>query len=133
MTYTITSQCIQCHRCASICPTGAITQNETQYQINAERCNDCVGHYAVPQCWASCPTHNGCTSFTALSISASNRYWDSWFDTYNRLVSQLTQNSSETEQPIDYWQRWFNTYSQTISNLQNKLQTSTPVSVGVNA
>ncbi|NJR62492.1 MAG: 4Fe-4S binding protein [Cyanobacteria bacterium CRU_2_1] len=128
MTCIITSQCIECRRCESICPTGAITQNGQQYQINSERCNDCVGHYAVPQCWAACPTNGGCVPNLAilprsLSAKPSGDYWDDWFNTYNRLVSRL-----KTNQPSDYWQRWFDTYSQALSK-----QLQTPTSVGANA
>ncbi|MEB3336964.1 MAG: 4Fe-4S binding protein [Leptolyngbyaceae bacterium] len=133
MTYTITSQCIECHRCESFCPTGAITQNEHQYQIDSERCNDCVGHYAVPQCWAVCPTNGGCIPVPATLLQSratqlANDYWDGWFDTYNRLTSHLKVNSLKANQPSDYWQRWFDTYSQALAK---QLQTPTPV--GVNA
>jgi hypothetical protein len=115
MPYTITDQCIECHRCESICPTGAISQNEQQYQINPERCNDCVGHYAVPQCWAACPTAGGCVPNLAifprsLAISATGDYWDNWFRTYDRLISRLKANS-----PSDAWQHWFDTYSQALA------------------
>jgi hypothetical protein len=128
MTYIITSQCIECHRCESICPTGAITQNEQQYQINPERCNDCVGHYAVPQCWAACPTSGGCVPNLAilprsLAIKPAGDYWDNWFNTYNRLVSRLRANQSST-----YWQHWFDAYSQAFAK-----QLQTPNSLGVNA
>lgn len=127
MTYIITSQCIECHRCELLCPTGAITRNEHQYQINSERCNDCMGHYAVPQCWAVCPTNGGCVPDLAvlpasLSEKPSSDYWDNWFYTYNRLVSRLNVN-----QPSAYWQRWFDTYSQALAK-----QLQTPTSVGAN-
>jgi MinD superfamily P-loop ATPase len=125
MTYRITHQCIECHRCESSCPIGAITTNEHPYQINPERCNDCVGHYAVPQCWAACPTYNGCVSIASprLDNGASGDYWDTWFDTYNRLISRLN-----AKQQSDYWQRWFTIYSQVLAK-----QLHPPTTVGVNA
>lgn len=128
MTYIITNQCIECHRCESVCPTGAITRNEQQYQINSERCDDCVGHYAVPQCWAACPTSGGCVPGLASPPQSqfaqlSTDYWESWFDTYNYLVSRLKATRSS-----DYWQRWFDVYSQTLSQ-----QLHIPTSVGANA
>jgi Fe-S-cluster-containing dehydrogenase component len=127
MTYIITSQCIECHRCESRCPTGAITRNEQQYQINSERCNDCVGHYSVPQCWAVCPTNGGCVpSLATLSRSfapqPADDYWNAWFATYNRLVSRLKAAPAP-----NYWQHWFDTYSHAVSK-----QLHTPISVGVN-
>jgi Fe-S-cluster-containing dehydrogenase component len=126
MTYIITSQCIGCRRCESICPTRAITQNDQSYQINSERCNDCVGSYAVPQCWAACPTHGGCIPSMAIlprSAFTSEDYWERWFNTYNLVVSRLKAN-----QPSEYWQCWFDRYSQILSR-----QLHTPTSVGVNA
>ncbi|PSB10740.1 4Fe-4S ferredoxin [filamentous cyanobacterium CCP1] len=127
MTYIITNQCIECHRCVSACPTRAITQNEQQYQINPERCNDCVGHYTVPQCWAVCPTNSGCIPreilARSLATTSPNDYWDTWFGIYNNLVSRLKANC----QPA-YWHHWFDTYSQALAK-----QLQTPRSVGVNA
>ncbi|XGV99311.1 MAG: 4Fe-4S binding protein [Leptolyngbya sp. BL-A-14] len=126
MAYVITSQCIECHRCESLCPTGAITRNEHHYQINSERCNDCLGYYAVPQCWAVCPTNGGCLpdlENVSRSPQPSTDYWDTWFHTYHHLVSQLSAKPQS-----DYWQRWFDTYSQALSK-----QLHPPTSVGVNA
>ncbi|MBF2051569.1 MAG: 4Fe-4S binding protein [Elainella sp. C42_A2020_010] len=130
MTYMITNQCIGCNRCESVCPNQAITQNNHQYQINPERCNDCVGHYAVPQCWAACPTTNGCVpDLTVLPQSltiSSNDYWENWFSLYDCLVSRLKANHQS-----EYWQSWFNTYSRYSQKLSQHLQTPTPV--GANA
>jgi NAD-dependent dihydropyrimidine dehydrogenase PreA subunit len=127
MTYAITSQCIACSRCESICPTQAITQSEQQYQINSERCNDCVGHYAVPQCWAVCPTNSGCVTVATLShllvAQPAHDYWDVWFNLYNNLIAQL-----KADHQSDYWQYWFDTYSRLLSQ-----QLHTPTFVGVNA
>lgn len=129
MTYKITDQCVGCHRCASVCPTRAISRNQQQYEINSERCNDCVGYYSVPQCWAACPTNGGCVSkraslsgYQSVSTPSSSNYWDIWFDIYNHQVSKL----KASKQP-DYWQRWFDLYSQKLSQ-----QLQAHPSVGVN-
>jgi ferredoxin len=128
MAYTITDRCIQCHQCESVCPVGAITKNEQQkYQIDAGRCNDCVGYHSVPQCWAACPTNVGCISNLAtlppsLSAKPANDYWEKWFVTYNNLVSEL-----KTQQISEYWREWFDQYSQALSQ-----QLHAPTSVGVN-
>ena len=35
------SQCTRCGACADVCPVGAISQGDTQYQIDAGACLDC--------------------------------------------------------------------------------------------
>lgn len=122
MTYMITQQCIDCRRCESVCPTGAIYPVGDRYQIDADRCTDCVGHYAVPLCWSGCPTNGGCVAVAAIAAPPSTDYWETWFHTYNRLVARLSSKPQ-----TDYWQRWFDTYSQALSNLQ------TPTPVGASA
>jgi len=116
LAYTITSKCISCHLCDFVCPTGAIKQVAGNYSIDPSLCNNCVGHHTVPQCVAACPTNNGC-----IPLNTSTDYWDTWFVTYNRLLSQLHQS----EQP-DYWFQWFDAYSQQLSKQlqERKLQTA---------
>lgn len=128
MTYVITSQCIGCSRCQASCPTGAITHNGHYYQIDSERCDDCVGHYSVPQCWAVCPTNAGCIPGGAIaaqsrssSLSPSSDYWERWFEVYNQLISRLNTSPS-----TDYWHQWFDRYAQALSK---QLQSSQLVEV----
>jgi Fe-S-cluster-containing dehydrogenase component len=118
MPYTITNQCIGCGRCLSSCPSQAIYQDTSQYWIDSSRCSECVGVYSVPQCWAVCPTNDGCIStqaVTTVAIAPSNSsadYWEQWFNTYNHLVTRL--KSSHTS---DYWHSWFHSYASVLSNL----------------
>ncbi len=119
MAYTITSQCISCDRCLSVCPTNAIKVTDGKHWIDSTLCTKCVGStYSVPQCVAGCPTYDGC-------IEQPSDYWESWFMTYNRLVGKLTKKQ-------DYWERWFDTYSQKFAGVlqsqrdRNLTLTSTP-------
>lgn len=41
MAYLINDECISCGACESECPTGAISEGDSKYVINADECIDC--------------------------------------------------------------------------------------------
>ncbi len=55
MALMITDECINCDVCEPECPNEAIFQGEEIYQINPDKCTECVGHYDEPQCAQVCP------------------------------------------------------------------------------
>lgn len=55
MALMITDDCINCDVCEPQCPNGAIAMGASIYEINPERCTECVGHFDEPQCVAICP------------------------------------------------------------------------------
>ena len=55
MSLLITDDCINCDVCEPECPNGAISEGAAIYEIDPDRCTECVGHHDVPQCTAVCP------------------------------------------------------------------------------
>ena len=55
MALLITDQCINCDMCVPECPNQAIFEGEKFYQIDAERCTECVGFYERQTCVDVCP------------------------------------------------------------------------------
>jgi len=57
MALLITDECINCDLCEPECPNTAIYQGEVIYEIDPNRCTECVGHFDVPQCQEVCPVN----------------------------------------------------------------------------
>ena len=55
MSLLITDECINCDVCEPACPNLAISQGEEIYEIDPDRCTECVGHFDSAQCVAICP------------------------------------------------------------------------------
>ncbi len=55
MALIITDECINCDVCEPECPNAAITQGDEIYEIEADLCTECVGHYETSQCVEVCP------------------------------------------------------------------------------
>ena len=55
MAYLITDECISCGACEPECPNQAISEGETIYVIDFNRCTECVGSHEIQQCVEICP------------------------------------------------------------------------------
>jgi ferredoxin len=55
MALLITDECINCDVCEPECPNQAIRAGEEIYEIDPQRCTECVGHHDEPQCRKVCP------------------------------------------------------------------------------
>ena len=55
MAYKISDECISCGACEPECPNQAISEGETTYVINPDKCTECVGSYASSRCAEICP------------------------------------------------------------------------------
>lgn len=55
MALLINEECINCAVCEPECPNESISEGESIYEIDAEKCTECVGFFDEPQCIAVCP------------------------------------------------------------------------------
>lgn len=55
MSLKITDECINCDVCEPVCPNQAIYQGEFIYEIDPDKCTECIGHFDEPQCQVVCP------------------------------------------------------------------------------
>ena len=55
MALKILTACINCDMCEPECPNKAITLGKEIYEIDADRCTECIGHYDTPTCISVCP------------------------------------------------------------------------------
>ena len=55
MAYKITEECISCGACETECPNEAISEGETIYVIDPDKCTECVGAGDESKCADICP------------------------------------------------------------------------------
>ena len=60
MAYKITDECISCGACEPECPNEAISEGETIFVVDPDKCTECVGSHEAPQCVEVCPIDNCC-------------------------------------------------------------------------
>lgn len=55
MALLIEDSCINCDMCDPECPNEAISMGENVYEIDVDKCTECIGHYDKPTCVSVCP------------------------------------------------------------------------------
>ncbi|MEI6893352.1 MAG: YfhL family 4Fe-4S dicluster ferredoxin [Colwellia sp.] len=55
MALKILDSCINCDMCDPECPNGAISLGDEIYEVDVDKCTECVGHYDKPTCVSVCP------------------------------------------------------------------------------
>ena len=55
MALKITEECINCDVCEPECPNDAIYMGHDIFEIDHNKCTECVGHFDSPQCQQVCP------------------------------------------------------------------------------
>jgi ferredoxin len=54
--YKISDECLSCGVCEPECPNQAISMGDAHFDINPDRCTECVGFFDQPQCVLVCPS-----------------------------------------------------------------------------
>lgn len=82
MALIITEECINCDVCEPACPNLAIYQGEAIYEIDPNKCTECVGHFEEPQCMVVCPVD------CILKDVAHPETQEELMEKYKKLTSQ---------------------------------------------
>jgi ferredoxin len=81
MALLITDECINCDVCETECPNQAIYLGPEIYEIDPNKCTECVGHFEEPQCVQVCPV--ACIPVNPAHIETK----ETLFQKYLRLQS----------------------------------------------
>jgi ferredoxin len=76
MALIITDECINCDVCEPECPNNAIYQGEEIYEIDPDKCTECVGHFEQPQCQEVCPVD--CIPIDPLRIESKEKLMEKY-------------------------------------------------------
>ena len=87
MALLITDDCINCDVCEPECPNDAIYQGEDIYEIDADKCTECVGHFYKPQCQEVCPVD--CIPLNPMRVESK----DELLQKYERLMKTVQSPS----------------------------------------
>jgi ferredoxin len=74
MSLLITDECINCDVCEPECPNEAIYMGDEIYEIDPDKCTECVGHFDEPQCAEVCPV-DCCLSDPAGLGAYAGKVW----------------------------------------------------------
>ena len=76
MALMITDECINCDVCEPECPNDAISMGDEFYQIDANHCTECVGHFDEPQCVQVCPV--ACIPVDPQRLESKDQLWSKY-------------------------------------------------------
>ena len=71
MALMITDECINCDVCEPECPNDAIYMGLEIYEIDPNKCTECVGHYDAPLCRQVCPVD--CSPFNPEVVESQEQ------------------------------------------------------------
>ena len=82
MALIITDECINCDVCEPECPNEAIFLGPEIYEIDPQKCTECVGHFDEPQCVQVCPV--ACIPINPQFVEDRETLWQK----YRRLQAR---------------------------------------------
>jgi ferredoxin len=91
MALWITDECINCDVCEPECPNQAISMGAEIYEIDPQRCTECVGHFDEPQCVQVCPV--SCIPVNPSFIETKEQL----LDKYRALQASSSPSPSSAE------------------------------------
>ena len=83
MALLITDECINCDVCEPECPNQAIFLGESIYEIDPDKCTECVGHFDEPQCMQVCPV--SCIPVDPNHVESRETLWQK----FHRLQASM--------------------------------------------
>ncbi|MGS5085983.1 YfhL family 4Fe-4S dicluster ferredoxin [Hydrogenophaga sp. A37] len=93
MALMITDECINCDVCEPECPNQAIYMGVEIYEIDPDKCTECVGHFDEPQCMQVCPVD--CIPVNPAHVETRETLWQK----YQRLTKSGQSLSAADEGP----------------------------------
>ena len=84
MALMITDECINCDVCEPECPNDAISMGKEIYEINPNKCTECVGHYDKPQCQIVCPI--ACIPTDPANMESAAQLMQKYHDLQNKKL-----------------------------------------------
>lgn len=88
MAYTITEGCISCGACEAECKNQAISEGETSFVIDPDRCTECVGWFETPKCAEICPV--GCSIPDPARRETREQLLEKWHKLHPGQTSTVT-------------------------------------------
>ncbi len=77
MALLITDECINCDVCEPECPNQAIFLGPEIYEIDPNKCTECVGHFDEPQCVQVCPV--ACIPVNPEFVESKPTLWQKYY------------------------------------------------------
>ena len=83
--------CVNCWACEPLCPNRAIFEAKPHFLIDADKCTECLGDHADPQCVAICPIEGAIVNILSVSAHGGQSFLTVYSAT-KTMLGALTKN-----------------------------------------